>query len=76
MSEINTIEEFERAVDYHDLTHAYSDDHRVWSRGSADRKRILAAAKKFPAADVERIWNAMVDRKLVENARSSFYWRG
>jgi hypothetical protein len=35
----------------------------------------MAAAKKFPAADVERIWNAMVDRKLVENARSSFYWR-
>ncbi len=75
MDDINTIADFQKAVDQHDLTHAYSDDHEVWRRGSADRDRIRKAADKFPREDVERIWNAMVDGYLVESARSQFYWR-
>ncbi len=73
--EINTIEEFQRAVAGHDLTYAYSDDHSVWRRGSADHDRIRKAAEKFPREDVERIWNAMVDGFLIESARAQFYWR-
>ena len=75
MTEINTLEEFEIAVQRHDLTHSYSDDGSVWRSGSADLARIQAAAKKFPADEVKRIWNAAVDKKLVERARQQFYWR-
>jgi hypothetical protein len=73
--DISTIEDFQQAVDRHDLTHAYSDDHSVYRRGAADYDRIHKSAAKFPREDVERIWNAMVDRSLVESARAQFYWR-
>ena len=73
--EIVTIEDFTSAVNHHDLTHGYSDDHEVWRRGTADRDRIRKAAEKFPREEVERIWNAMVDDSLIESARSPFYWR-
>jgi hypothetical protein len=70
-----TLEEFEREVNYHDLTYGYSDDHSVWQRGSAHYSKIVEAAKDFPREDVERIWNAMVDRFLKSDFRSQFYWR-
>ena len=73
--EINTLEEFERACACHDLTYRYSDDGSVYRRGSAERARITQAAAKFPREDVERIWNAIVDAKLVDGARQQFYWR-
>ena len=47
-----TIEEFEKLVDDHDLTHSYSDDHSVWSNGNAQLKRIREAAKTLPIEDV------------------------
>lgn len=70
-----TLEEFENEVNKHDLTHEYSDDHSVWSRGNAHYSKIRKAANNLPKADVERIWNAMVDKRLIEEARSQFYWR-
>jgi hypothetical protein len=70
-----TIEQFEEEVNRHDLTHDYSDDHSVWSRGAAHYDKIHKAAQSLPREDVERIWNAMVDKRLVESARSQFYWR-
>ncbi len=70
-----TLEEFEVMVNRHDLTYSYSDDHSVWSRGSSNYKAIRAEAKQFPLEDVKRIWNAAVDRKLIEGAREPFYWR-
>lgn len=73
--EINTIEDFQRAVDNHDLTYDYSDDGSVWRNGQAQYSRITRAAEKFPREDVERIWNAKVDRSLVESARAPFYWK-
>lgn len=74
-NDINTIEDFEKACASHDLTYSYSDDGDVWRRGSADYARIRKAADKFPREDVERIWNGMVDRQLIEGAREQFYWR-
>jgi hypothetical protein len=73
--EINTLEEFERACKSHDLTYSYSDDSRWWHAGRDSEARIQAAAKKFPREDVERIWNTVVDTKLVPEARAQFYWR-
>jgi hypothetical protein len=70
-----TLEEFEKEVNRHDLTYSYSDDHSCWSRGAAHYDKIHKAAMTLPRADVERIWNAMVDKRLVEEARSQFYWQ-
>lgn len=70
-----TLQEFEAMVNRHDLTYDYSDDGFVWRAGLASENRIKEAAKQFPIEDVKRIWNAMVDKKLVENARAPFYWR-
>lgn len=74
-NEINTLEEFEQACIRHDLTYGYSDDSRWYRAGLASETEIVAAADKFEPADVERIWNKVVDSKLVEGARESFYWR-
>lgn len=70
-----TLEEFEQEVNRHDLTHGYSDDYRSYSRGAAHYDQIHKAAMDLPREDVERIWNAMVDRKLIEEVRPQFYWR-
>lgn len=72
---IETLEDFERACAAHDLTYSYSDDGRWWRAGLESERQIQEAAKKFPREDVERIWNAQVDRKLVESVREQFYWR-
>jgi len=70
-----TLEEFRAMVQRHDLTYSYSDDHRYWVSGSKSYAEIKHAAKQFNRADVVRVWNEVVDTKLVENARSSFYWK-
>ena len=75
MTEINTLDDFRDACTRHDLTYGYSDDGECWRRGSANHDRIRKAADKFPREDEERIWNAIVDQKLVEGAREQFYWR-
>lgn len=75
MTDITTLEDFERACNGHDLTYSYSDDHRWWRAGFDSHRRIERAAKQFPREDVERIWNAMVDRRVVEGVRAQFYWR-
>ncbi len=73
--EIKTLEDFERACIAHDLTYGYSDDPRWYRAGCDSEDRIRKAAEQFPREDVERIWNKMVDTKVVEGARSNFYWR-
>jgi hypothetical protein len=69
------LEEFEAMVNSHDLTHAYSDDHAVWSNGNAQLKRIREAAKLFPIEDVKRIWNAKCDKTLVASEAPNWYWK-
>ena len=69
------LETFRQMCREHDLTYQYSDDGGVWSRGSASEARVRAAAKQLPREDAVRIWNEVVDEKLVPDARGSFYWR-
>lgn len=69
------LEEFERMVANHDLTYNYSDDPRWYHAGQRQYDDIMEAAKWLPEEDVERIWNKYVDQKLMEHARSTFYWR-
>lgn len=73
--EIETLDDFREACISHDLTYGYSDDGRWWRAGCESHDRIRKAAEKFPKQDVERIWNEIVDIKLVESARQQFYWR-
>lgn len=68
-------EEFKQMIRRHDLTYDYSDDHSVWSRGRASEAAIHEAAKRFPQDDVAKVWNEMVDKFLVEDARAPFYWK-
>lgn len=72
---MSKLEEFTKLVNGHDLTYSYSDDGGVWRRGQAQRDAIRELAKELPREDVERVWNAMVDRSLVPDAREPFYWR-
>ena len=69
------MQQFEQIVAGHDLTYHYSDDSRAYSKGSAERKKILELAKELPEDDAKRIWNAYVDKKLIPDARDQFYWR-
>lgn len=69
------LEQFTKLVDSHDLTYAYSDDGSVWRRGCMQEDAIRALAKELPREDVERVWNSMVDRFLIPDARAPFYWR-
>ena len=71
-----SIEEFRRMCQAHDLTYSYFDDGRVWQRGHDQLMTIRAAAKGLPPEEVARVWNEVVDSKLAEGARASFYWRG
>ena len=69
------LEEFTKLVDHHDLTYDYSDDGGVWRAGCAEKAAITALARELPHEDVERIWNAKVDRAMREGYREPFYWR-
>lgn len=69
------IAEFEKLVNGHDLTHAYSDYYSVWSNGNSQLKRIRDAAKTLPIEDVKRIWNAKCDRTLIATEAPNWYWK-
>lgn len=72
-----SIEQFARMVNTHDLTYMYSDDSAANRRGEASLSAIRSAAKQLPEDEVTRIWNAMVDQRMSDQAiRQSFYWRG
>lgn len=70
-----TLEKFAKMCRDHDLTYQYSDDHRYRVRGTESFDAIKRASALLPAEDVRRIWNAEVDRKIVEGQREPFYWR-
>lgn len=70
-----TLDEFEILVSKHDLTFMYSDDPYWYHRGNQELAEIKAFGAFLPREDVVRIWNQMVDRKLAEGYRESFYWK-
>ena len=76
-----SLQAFEKLVERHDLTYSYSDDQRSWRRGEDSMKAILemrdALIKEDPAneAKVVEIWNKNVDKCIVQNQRSQWYWK-
>ena len=69
------LERFKQLVDSHDLTYDYSDDISVWRAGAAQMAQIRDLAATLPANEVRAIWNARVDRSILEGHREPFYWR-
>ena len=69
-----TLDEFRKLCENHDLTYSYSDDNRYYEAGRRQYSEITSAAKKLPRADVVRIWNEVVDKKLRPEGRGLFYW--
>lgn len=67
-----TLDVFTKMVRQHDLTYNYSDDRSVRERGHNEYMAIVEWSKTLPREDVVRIWNAEVDRKLVDG--TGFYW--
>lgn len=70
-----TEEEFRNMCQRHDLTYDFSDDHRVWMNGQKEFDRIKAIAKELPRETAVRIWNEVVDTKIVPECRTQFYWK-
>jgi hypothetical protein len=70
-----TEDEFRQLCKSHDLTYEYSDDGNVWRHGNETLAKVKAAAKQFDRRVAVRIWNEVVDSKLVPEARSQFYWK-
>ena len=69
------LEAFADACQRHDITYAYSDDHRCYTRGRMERAAIETMAVGIERADAVRIWNAAVDRKLrFPEDRKQYYW--
>lgn len=66
-------EEFRKLCVSHDLTYEYSDDHSYWTRGRASLAKVQEAAKKLDRAVAERIWNEVVDTKVIESHRKDWY---
>lgn len=69
------IAEFEKLVKEHDFHYTWSDDFRVWKKGRESWEKICRIRELIPAEDANRIWNAGVDRNVVERDRKNWYWR-
>lgn len=59
----------------HDLTYDYSDDFRAYQKGARESSLIQQAATLLGNDVAFPIWNAEVDKKLLEGSREMFYWR-
>lgn len=73
-SEQEAIDHFTDLCEKHDLTYTYSDDHRAWTRGREEADAIAAAALRITYDDAARIWNAMVERKILPASWADFKW--
>ena len=46
-----TPEEFDTLLSRHDWHYAYSDDHRIWQHGEAERSRIQSILRDNPSLE-------------------------
>lgn len=50
--------QFHKLCGEHDWTYEFSDDHRSWARGVAQREQLLTAMRQHP--ELEKIYRAWV----------------
>ena len=66
-------EEFIKLCLEHDITYAYSDDEKAWSKGCDEYLTIQKKAKTIASAI--RIWNHIVDLRIaIKEERQKLYW--
>lgn len=68
-------QQFEEMCRRHDLTYVYSDDGGVWRAGEKSLDAIIVAAADLPREVAVRIWNEIVDTKVMPEYREQFYWK-
>ena len=78
---MTTITEFQDLVENHDVTYAYSDDHRAYQKGHLEWVAIKKAAADLEAQSVPReviakVWNDVMDRTFRPGYAENFYWKG
>lgn len=66
-------ERFRELCKAHDLTYAFSDDHRKWVAGEASWKMINEFSKSILPDEAAEIWNEIVDTKISEDGVNQFY---
>jgi hypothetical protein len=59
---MTTLEDFEKMLIKHDYTYEYSDDHRAWSAGNEEAKRILKAFADLKSQGLGDEANAIYSR--------------
>ena len=69
------IEQFRVAVQNHDVTYDYSDDHQVWRRGGAQLAEINRLAALIPRETAVKIWNERMDKYFVASEAPRWYWK-
>jgi hypothetical protein len=67
--------EFRRLCMAHDLTFIYSDDDRAYQAGQATRADIEAFIPRIGRVAAVRIWNEVVDAKLLPECAKDFHWQ-
>lgn len=67
--------EFRILCRQHDLTYEYSDSGETWRRGNASLAKVQSKAKELDRETAVRIWNEVVDTKLIPEGRSQFHWK-
>lgn len=73
---MDKIFEFTKMVNAHNLTYMYSDSGQVLQHGDESLDKIKDYARKnLDRKTAVKIWNEIVDRKIAEGFRDSFYWK-
>lgn len=70
-----TEKEFRDLCEKHDITYAQADDPRDWRKGVVSYDEVKAAAATMKRETAVRIWNSVVDKKIMKGSREMFYWR-
>jgi hypothetical protein len=69
-----TLEQFRQMCVRHDLTFDYSDDSGCYRAGLASLKEIDSAIETIGLPkETDRIWNEVVDEKIIESSAPQFY---
>lgn len=71
---MKTLEELQKMMLHHDFTYDYSDDYEVWKRGFNNLKAIEFEARNHPREVVVKMWNEIVDMKVIKEVAKDFYW--
>jgi len=77
MNSVEKLAAFAELTEQYDIDAWASDDHRAYTRHRAHMAAVRRAAKELPRDDVKRIWDSMINRKMLSASpeyRQEYYW--